>query len=142
MSKYEENLKKVTKFCDKHPKNKNYSFDSDLSQEYRDGIRETESRNAIDNIFDYGFMQGYKQKEAELKKERTNMTWYKRRLLDLLKDAPDWADFMFIYLYSFICSAIIKGMFPMIPKRKKEIEQHHAEMKNNLNNPNGGAETC
>lgn len=83
------------------------------------------------HAFLYGTIMGI-QHERKKRKEKANRALentleIKRRLVDLVKDIPWWADTTCDYLYSFIAFGMLNGKFRMSEGHKKELEIFKAE---------------
>lgn len=89
---------------------------------YHKGIFET-----VQNAFKYGAIMGIRH-ERKMRKEKANrVPEYKRRLVELVKDIPWWADTTCNYLCDFISFGMFKGTFRMSEGHKKEIENRVEE---------------
>lgn len=125
-----------SKFEVKHPRNDDFNM-NDLQANQYEELFENSSKedfvSLLSDLFNYGFMAGYKQSEKEHKEaaKRTldlskDVFELKEKLLRLIYDMPWYADKSYQYLYSFIVSGMTceKPWFPMSIGHEKEIAEH------------------
>ena len=130
MKTYKEIIETNNKYLKKNPKQKRYSFKSEYYNNFFASTYEKEPLQAINSLFDYGFVLGHKQAIVESKKADVykldlskDVIPYKEKLLRLIYDMPWWSEDAYRYLYSFItCGMMPKyHMFPMSIGHELEI---------------------
>lgn len=125
-----------TKWEAKHPRLDDFEFNAAQIGNYKELFRLADRENIIDLIYDlfnYGFMAGYKQAEAELrvKIDKRMYNDMHRRLLELVYYLPFgyYAEYFYYFMvYSFESDDVLEAFYPRrIAKPAIEIREQHRE---------------
>lgn len=109
-----------TKWEVKHPRHDDFDFNSAQIGNYKELFRLADRESIIDLIYDlfnYGFMAGYRQSEAE-QKAKTDKRMYNdmhRRLLELVYYLP--FGYRAEYFYCMMSHLLPEDCFYLMPKR-------------------------
>ena len=125
-----------TKWEVKHPRHDDFDFNSAQIGNYKKLFRLADRESIIDLIYDlfnYGFMAGYKQSEADLKTkiDKRVKDDMHRRLLELVYYLPfgyHAEHFYYFMVYSFESDDVLETFYPRrIAKPAIEIREQHRE---------------